>query len=74
MLRLHIKQLVDQKFENKNQFAKAMKLGFPAACQLYDGNTSRINFDTLETLCIILECTPNDIFISDKISAISGGE
>ena len=74
MLKLQIKKLVDTKFENKNQFAKAMKLGFPAACQLYNGNTSRINFDTLEMLCIVLDCTPNDIFISDKISTTHGGE
>ena len=74
MLKLNIKNLVDQKFQNKNQFAKAMQLTFPAACKLYDGDTSRINFDTLELLCLILECTPNEIFISDKIPYLSGGK
>lgn len=64
-MRLDIKCLVDKKFQNKNQFAKAIGVGYPAACKLYDGDTSKINFDTLENLCIVLECTPSDLFESD---------
>ena len=73
MLKLDIKQLVDSNFANKNQFAKAMQIGFPAACKLYEGDTTRITFETLESLCVVLHCTPNDIFSSDKFD-ISGGE
>lgn len=65
-MRLDIKDLVDKKFQNKNQFAKAIGVGYPAACKLYDGNTSKINFDTLENICIALECTPSDLFKSDN--------
>lgn len=64
-MRLNIKDLVDKKFQNKNQFAKAIGVGYPAACKLYDGDTSKINFDTLEKMCIVLECTPSDLFQSD---------
>ena len=60
-MRLEIKDLVD----NKNQFAKAIGVGYPAACKLYDGDTSKINFETLENICIALECTPSDLFQSD---------
>lgn len=67
MLTLQIKDLVDKKFSNKNQFAKEIKVGYPAACKLYNGETTRISFDTLENICIALECTPSDIFISNKI-------
>ena len=41
-------------------------MGFPAACKLYEGETSRIAFDTLESLCRELHCSPNDLFISDN--------
>lgn len=64
-MRLDIKDLVDKKFRNKNQFAKAIGIGYPAACKLYDGDTSKISFDTLEKICIALECTPSDLFKSD---------
>lgn len=63
-MHLNIKDLVDKKFQNKNQFAKAIGVGYPAACKLYNGDTSKINFDTLEKICIALECTPSDLFSS----------
>ena len=41
-------------------------VGFPHLYgNLYNGKTERIYFDTLERICKVLECTPNDIIISD---------
>lgn len=65
MLRINIKNKLDEKGLNKNQFAKLMQIGYPAACALYDGTTTRISFETLENLCKVLDCSPNDILISD---------
>ncbi len=64
-MKLNIKPLVDKKGLNKNQFAKLIQVGYVAACNLYDGKTERIYFDTLERICKVLECTPNDIITSD---------
>lgn len=64
-MKLNIKPLVDAKGMNRNQLAKELKIGYNAACNLYDGKTDRIYFDTLEQLCIVLECTPNDIIQSE---------
>lgn len=65
-MKLNIKPLVDAKGLNRNQLSKELKIGYQAACNLYDGNVQRIYFDTLENLCNVLDCTPNDIFIFDK--------
>ena len=65
MLKINIQNKLKEKGLNKNQFAKLMQIGYPAACALYDGTTTRISFDTLENICKVLECTPNDIIISD---------
>ena len=65
MLKVNIKDKLLEKGLNKNQFAKLAQIGYPAACALYDGTTTRISFDTLENICKVLECTPNDIFVSD---------
>lgn len=65
MLKINIQNKLKEKGLNKNQFAKLMQIGYPAACALYDGTTTRISFDTLENICRVLECTPNDIFESD---------
>ena len=66
MLRLDIKKYVDDQFENLNQFAKASGLNYQAAQKIYNGETSRITFDNLESICKVLNVTPNDIFIFDN--------
>lgn len=66
MLKIDIQGKLSEKNMNKNQFSKLMQIGYPAACKIYDGVTTRISFDTLENICIVLECTPNDILISDN--------
>lgn len=48
----------------KNQFSKLIQLGYAATYNLYECNTERIYFDTLERICKILECTSNDIIVS----------
>ena len=64
-MRLNIKDLVDAKGLNKHQFAQLIQVCYTAACNLYNGKTERIYFDTLERICKVLECTPNDIIVSD---------
>lgn len=64
-MRLDIKSKIDAKGFNKHQFSKLIQLSYTATCNLYEGKTDRIYFDTLERICKVLECTPNDILISD---------
>lgn len=65
MLKINIQDKLKEKGLNKNQFAKLAQIGYPAACALYNGETTKISFDTLESICKVLECTPNDILSSD---------
>lgn len=65
MLKINIQDKLKEKGLNKNQFAKECKIGYPAACALYEGSTTRISFDTLENICKVLNCSPNDILKSD---------
>ena len=64
-MQLNIKDLVDSKGLNKHQFGQLIQVGYTAACNLYNGKTERIYFDTLEIISKVLECTPNDIIVSD---------
>lgn len=66
-MKLNIKPLVDEKGMNRNQLAKELKIGYKAACNLYEGSTDRIYFDTLQKLCDVLNCTPNDIIAQDPV-------
>lgn len=64
-MKINVKDKIAEKGLNKNQFAKLTHIGYPAACAIYNGETTRISFDTLESICRVLECTPNDIIVSD---------
>ena len=66
MLKINIQDKLKEKGLNKNQFAKMTQIGYPAACELYKGSTTSVHFDTLEKVCIALECSPNDILVSDN--------
>ena len=65
MLKINIQNKLKEKELNKNQFARECKIGYPAACALYDGTTTRISFDTLENICKVLDCSPSEILVSD---------
>ena len=50
-MKLNVKDKMIEKKINRNQFAKLVQIGYPAACAIYDGSTTRISFDTLESIC-----------------------
>ena len=65
MLKLNIQPLVDKKFQNNSRFAEAMGISYQTISKLYSGEIRNIRLDTIEKLCIVLECTPDKLFISD---------
>lgn len=65
MISINVKDRLDAMNMNRNQFARECKIGYPAACEIYKGENKSIRFDTLEAICKALNCTPNDILISD---------
>lgn len=66
MMKLEVKRYVDENYKNINQFAVALGIGYQAACKIYNGETTKIAFDTLEKMCELFNCTPNDLLISTK--------
>ena len=51
----------------KRAFTTQFKVGDTVKVyfKIIEGKTERIYFDTLERICKVLECTPNDIIVSD---------
>lgn len=74
MLKLNIKKYVDKQFDNLNQFAKATGLNYQAAQKIYNGETTRITFDNLESICKTLNVTPNDIFTFEDVKSPTKNE
>lgn len=44
------------------EVAKLGKLAYNTVDNLYNDTTKGIDFKTLDKLCYVLECTPNDLF------------
>lgn len=65
MLKLNIEPFVEKRKITRYALAKKANITYVTMGKIYDGNTSRISFDVLESLCKALHCTPNDIFESD---------
>lgn len=64
-MKLNIKDRVDKLGISKNKLAQQLKISYPTMLDMYNGESTSIKLDTLEKLCNILQCTPNDIFIFD---------
>lgn len=53
---------------SKSSLAKLLGVSKPTVLKLCNGTANSINFDVLEKLCIILDCTPNDLFKFENTS------
>lgn len=45
------------------ELAKRTGMTYSAIYKICKGTTSRVSLDTIEAICIALNCTPNDILI-----------
>lgn len=65
-MQINIKEQMDKKGITRYELAKRIGVTYPTITNLYNGQGTSIKLDILENLCIELECTPNDIIVSDN--------
>lgn len=63
MIKLNLRVLFAQKGMRVIDAEKKVDLARSTLYRLYNNEASRIDFDSIEKLCKLLECTPNDLFI-----------
>ena len=61
MVYINIKEILKERKRTKYWLIKEMGCSYQAMSAVMDNNTKGIKFDTIEKLCTILECTPNDL-------------
>ena len=61
MIYINIKEILKEKKRTKYWLIKEMGCSYQAMSAVMDNNTKGIKFETIEKLCTILECTPNDL-------------
>lgn len=62
MVYINIKELLKGKGETKYWLIKNMEGSYQSISHMMNNETTGIKFETIEKLCKLLECTPNDLF------------
>lgn len=61
MVYLQIKEMLKKNKKTKYWLVKNLEMGYQSVTDLMENKTKGIKFETLEKLCKVLECTPNDL-------------
>ncbi len=62
-MKLRILEILKEKNKSKYWLYIQMGLSYQNFNKLVNNQTSAIKFENLKTLCEILNCTPNDLFV-----------
>ena len=62
MMKLRILEILQEKGKTKYWLYIQLGLSYQNFSKLVNNETKAIRFENLQTLCDILECTPNDLF------------
>lgn len=63
---INLDNLLKEKGMNRFQLARLTGITYACICNLCKNDSSRIYLDSIEKICKVLECTPNDLFIMNK--------
>lgn len=61
MVYLNIKELLEKKGKSTYWLVHKMESDYQTINAMIDNETKGIKFKTIEKLCTLLECTPNDL-------------
>lgn len=67
-MQLMLKNILDKKGKTAYWLAKETGLTQKTIFNMVHNNTNGIQFDTLEKICSVLNCTPNDILKNDALT------
>ncbi|MBR0280046.1 MAG: helix-turn-helix transcriptional regulator [Oscillibacter sp.] len=65
MIRLNVSELLEKRGKTRYWLSRQMGISYQNVCRMTAQQTRGIRFETLETLCQVLDCTPNDLFTID---------
>lgn len=63
MLKLNVIELLNEKGKTKYWLYKQLGMSYQNFNKMINNETSSIKYENIEAMCLILECTPNDLFI-----------
>ncbi|WP_096634850.1 helix-turn-helix domain-containing protein [Clostridium cochlearium] len=61
MIQVKLQNILDEKERNLNWLSKKTDISYSTLHKLANNNTTSINFNTLEKICTVLNCSISDI-------------
>lgn len=65
-MKLNIKDKLAEKKITRYELAKRIGVTYPTITSIYNGESTSIKLEILEALCRELDCTPNEIVVTDN--------
>ena len=65
MVKLNVLALLEKKGKTKYWLYKQLGMSYQNFNKMVNNQTRSIQLERIETLCQILECTPNELFLID---------
>lgn len=62
MIRLRAKDLLEKNGKTKYWLYKQLGMSYQNFSKMINNETKSIRYENIETLCLLFDCTPNDLF------------
>ena len=62
MIKLKVLDLLKQKGHTKYWLYKQLGMSYQNFNKMVNNETKSIRYENIETICLLLECTPNELF------------
>ena len=63
MIRLNVLKLLEKQGKTKYWLYKQLGMSYQNFSKMVNNQTKSIRYENIETMCILLNCTPNDLFV-----------
>jgi putative transcriptional regulator len=62
MIEVRLKEILKEQKKSKYWLYKRLGFSYQNLSNIMNGKTGGMRYETMERLCRLLECTPNDLF------------
>ena len=62
MIKLRVLELLEQKGHTKYWLYKQLGMSYQNFSKMINNETKSIRYENIETICFLLDCTPNELF------------
>jgi len=63
MIKLDVLRMLEERGKTKYWLYKQLGMSYQNFNNMVNNQTKSIRYENIETLCLLLECTPNELFV-----------